>query len=233
MKTAQLLIASLATAWMTGAHALPITSDADEIQMIKQQIIDIANKSTATYDGDDNDPAIRAELDPLVAQLVALAGDRTQDQLLAQAIGSWHQLWSDVPAAAGTGALRTGIYTIFDKDGYVWHVTKEDNAGVQTTGLMRADYTLADDGLTLKFTKDLSKPDWFTLGGKVSDLAAQAELGAYDAFPRDNKDGMSPVGKSTMLQLVYVDDDLSISKFGGLDMAGSFLCIDERTDDFK
>ncbi|WP_413294601.1 PAP/fibrillin family protein [Bdellovibrio sp. HCB185ZH] len=223
-------------AMMVMALTLGITSQAfaggsrDRVAELKQQILEISHAAQGEYDGDDNSADVRAQLDPLVAELVSLVPARTETEKLPQVVGSWQQVWADGPGGGipGAGALANAVFQVVFPDGYYWNVAKNKIAGVEAMGFLRGKFAIDTDKLNIEFTKSVGSPNWVAAGRESYLLAMRAEVGSYDKIPTPG-----PIGKKGFLANTYVDEDIRICTGGGADFGtGTYLYVLERKSQF-
>ena len=228
MKRLVFIFSTLVTSFfVTTAIAAPVKSKAsvtrDRIEDLIIQIEDIAYNAQGVYDSDDNDPAVRAKLDPLVDELVSLVPKRTEAEKLPDVLGVWYQVWSDGPGAPkGQGALADSIYQVVFPEGYYWNIGRDQFGQTKSMGFLRGKFTVADDALQIEFTKAVTNPEW--LFSSPISLAMKAELGVFN----DSPPGTAPIGKKGFLQNVYVDEYIRICRGGGDEFGGTYLYILER-----
>jgi hypothetical protein len=203
----------------------------DRIAELKQQILDISRTAQGEYDGDDNDPTVRAKLDPLVSELVKLVPARSETEKLPQVVGAWKQVWADGPGGGSPGsggALGNAVFQVVFPDGYYWNVAKNKIAGVEAMGFLRGKFEIDVDKLNIEFTKSVGAPGWSPAGTESYMLAMRAEVGAYDLVPTPG-----PIGKKGFLANTYVDEDIRICTGGGDDFGtGTYLYVLERKSQF-
>ncbi|MNJ93236.1 PAP_fibrillin [compost metagenome] len=229
MKT--LLYSLLMVSLMSGnSWADPNKKDA--VEDLKTQILQIASAAQGEYDSDDNDPAVRAQLDPLVDQLVALVPARTEAEKFVDVVGAWQQVWADGPGGPpGMGPLAADVFQVVFPDKYYWNVAKNKVRDIMTMGFLRGKFDVEADSLKIEFTKAVFDPGWVAPGTDVNTLAMRAEVGAYDGNPQTP--GTSPIGKKGFLANVYVDEDMRICRGGGEEFGGTYLYILTRNTAFK
>ncbi|WP_413580923.1 PAP/fibrillin family protein [Bdellovibrio sp. HCB288] len=205
--------------------------DKDRIAELKQQILDISRTAQGEYDGDDNDPTVRAKLDPLVNELVTLVPARTETEKLSQVVGAWQQVWADGPGGGppgSGGALGSAVFQVVFPDGYYWNVAKNRIAGAESMGFLRGKFEIDVGKLNIEFTKSVGAPGWVATGTESYMLAMRAEVGEYDAVPTPG-----PIGKKGFLANTYVDEDIRICTGGGDDFGpGTYLYVLERKSQF-
>ncbi|QLY26628.1 PAP/fibrillin family protein [Bdellovibrio sp. KM01] len=219
----------LPLSWGITSHALAGGSR-DRVTELKQQILEISHAAQGEYDGDDNSAEVRAQLDPLVTELVSLVPARTETEKLPQVVGSWQQVWSDGPGGGvpGAGALANAVFQVVFPDGYYWNVAKNKFAGIEAMGFLRGKFAIDTDKLNIEFTKSVGSPKWVAAGTESYLLAMRAEVGTYDKIPTPG-----PIGKKGFLANTYVDEDIRICTGGGDDFGtGTYLYVLERKSQF-
>ncbi|WP_413560657.1 PAP/fibrillin family protein [Bdellovibrio sp. HCB209] len=231
MKMRQIVLQSAIALTMIFTSNAYAGGSRDRIEELKQQILEISRNAQGEYDGDDNDPAVRAELDPLVDELVSLVPVRSETEKLPQVVGSWQQVWSDGPGggpAGSGGALAAAVFQVVFPDGYYWNVAKNTIAGVNSMGFLRGKFAIDTDKLNIEFTKSVGSPGWVSEGTESYMLAMRAEVGAYDIVPTPG-----PIGKKGFLANTYVDEDIRICRGGGDDFGtGTYLYVLVRKSQF-
>lgn len=192
------------------AQALPAFASAPDTRIaeLKKEILAVGDeaRSRAVSDSDDNDPAVRAKLDPLVAELVSLAPKRPEFEKLVDSLGAWKSVWSDLP---GTNAFADAVYQVVFPGGYYYNISKEpgDN-GQERTGYLRGTYVLREKDLGINFTKAVLAPGFPAKGTDLATLAMKAEIGLYDEAP--DPEGQKGLGRPGNLITEYVDGDFRV-----------------------
>lgn len=215
------------------AQAVEVRIDPkSDVDTLKTQILKIAQAAQGQYDSDDNDPAVRAQLDPLVDQLIASVPSRTEEEKLVDVVGTWQQVWSDGPGGPpGQGPLAKDVFQVVFPDKYYWNVARNQVGTVQTMGFLRGKFDINSDSLQIEFTKSVFDPGWQPAGTDVATLGMRAEVGAYDGNPQPP--GTSPIGKKGYLANVYVDQDMRICRGGGEEFGGTYLYVLTRNSELK
>ena len=95
---------------------------------LKSQIVTIAAKNTNRL---DNWVEVRAELEPLVEELVARSG-QSVDERVEGKVGSWKQLWTDDtddtrPNNAFSSLDRARTFQVVDADGFFYNISEIKN----------------------------------------------------------------------------------------------------------
>lgn len=202
--------------------------NAERIQQLKQQILQIANQPTDRYDVDDNRPEVQRQIIPLVQQLDKLQTEKySKDQLQQSLQGSWRQVWSNMKeqgAQSGQGALADHVYQVVLPDGILYNIAlTEENATTGATSIapapmqqqtlfLRARYTLLEDTLSFIYDKAVFMAQFPAQGTDLMQLAQQAQQGAFDQNVKQFRAGMTPIGHTAILEEIYVDQDFRVSR---------------------
>lgn len=180
-----------------------------EQRSLKEQILRIA---FANQTRTDNTAAVRAQLDPLVHELVAITPPRTEPEKLYQVLGGWYQVWSDAPflqpTPFGSYDLTKAYQVVFN--GYYWNVSSfVPTVGPRATQFLRGEFGVTQRALEpVKFTTDVFGIGEVPAKADVLTYAIRAESGEYDAQPTL---APSPVGLPQLpLINVYVDDNVRL-----------------------
>lgn len=197
----------------------------DRVAELKAQVIAIASANTTKT---NNLAAVRAQLDPLVAELrVHFAQNRPENE--AQLVrGTWKSLWYDNPDIDDRGPFvlkRNKIYQVVEKDFYVNVSELDFNVGGVSLGayssFLRGNYRITDPAtdelraagterlnvISLKFADNRTRPGALPKASKIRKLANQASdgNGAWTVpVP-------GPRGERGELWNVYLDDTLRVS----------------------
>jgi hypothetical protein len=178
-----------------------------KIQKLKAEIIHIAKSATAKFARQNEfDPKTRKKLDPLVQALAATAKPKTVQEQLVASVGSWKNLWSDLPY---TTAIANQIYQVVFPTGYYYNVSKYvTDKGEVYTSLIRGAYTLKDKDFEIAFTKAVKSKGYPPKGTDLYRQAMLAELGLYDDnVDQENSQGLGRPGTLTTL---YIDNDIRV-----------------------
>ncbi|MFN0106469.1 MAG: hypothetical protein ACKV2U_30805 [Bryobacteraceae bacterium] len=155
-----------------------------QAQSLKQQIIQIC---LANQTRTDNWPEVRAQLDPLIAQLTAITPPRTEPEKLYQVAGNWYQVWSDAPFYRPTRAFSIDLKTVYQVvfPGYYYNVSAivpTDGSG-PFTGFLKGVYKVNTNSLQPLFTKYVYGIGVIPPGADITTYAMWAEAGLYDSQP--------------------------------------------------
>lgn len=180
------------------------------IARLKARIRAIAE---ANIDRRDNLAAVKAQLQPLVAQLVALAPRLSEQEKLALSVGAWRNLWNDLGYGEFQPDLRR-VHQIVTPRGHYWNLSQAPAPlpGVgPAISAIRGAYAIVPPGLAIRFTRDGVVPG--TLVGRdaagLVSLAADIERGAIPLTPLPGG-GVGPLRISGTLRTVYADSELRI-----------------------
>jgi hypothetical protein len=180
-----------------------------EQRSLKERILRIAY---ANQTRTDNTAAVRAQIDPLVHELVAITPPRTEPEKLYQVLGGWYQVWSDAPflqpTPFGSYDLTKAYQVVFS--GYYWNVSSYlPTDGPRVTQFLRGEFGVTLRALEpVKFTTDVFGIGEVPPKADVLTYAIRAESGEYDAQPTR---APSPVGLPQLpLINVYVDDNIRL-----------------------
>ena len=186
------------------------------IDQLKNEVLAIAKLNNVRT---DNLAAVRAELEPRIAELAKLNPTRGQgfEQVLAELDGIWHQLWTD-NSQETSGLFKYDLahaYQVFNAQDQSYMTVAESRIGPATT--------LNFLNVSLKGGKDVSS-DFVGLLGKISfslgQLPAETELTQLVADVKSGKRktvGFSPAkitgpAKATLtIQTLFADSTLYIS----------------------
>ena len=90
----------------TGYGGPPQETDAATPAALRAQILQLAGAARADCEDQDNDPGVRAALDPPVRERISLVPARPEAEV-GEAAGAWQQVWSDpTPAFGGCISAR-------------------------------------------------------------------------------------------------------------------------------
>jgi hypothetical protein len=185
----------------------PYTPSAQALGL-KQQIVRIC---LANQTRTDNWPQVRAQLEPLIQQLVAITPPRTETEQLYQVLGDWRQVWSDAffykPTRAGSIDLKTVHQVVFP--GHYYNVSRftPSDGGSPRTGFLRGAFRATPEYLQPVFTKSVFGIGTIPGEGDVTTYAMWAEAGLYDAQPAPH---FIPYLPETPLINPYVDYDFRV-----------------------
>lgn len=183
------------------SFAIATTVSAPErVEVLKSEIVAIA---AANQLRQDNLAEVRADIQPLVDELVSLVPVRTEAQKKGEVLGAWHNLWSDMPF--GPALDYTHIYQTVHEGGYYYNISRELPPSGERTGFLRGSFTDAGDRYNIVFTRNFSVESWLPVGTRLLSAGAAAEQGTITG---DDQPG--PVGVRGELQNTYVDSELRI-----------------------
>jgi hypothetical protein len=207
----------------TGLHAADLPPN---LQAVKQQVIDITSANTTRT---DNIAEVRAQLEPLLAQLEAWYVQNRPANEVALTQVPWKNLWYDDPDIAfaidlGVIALEQPRDRIFQvvENGYYYNVSefvfRIYGLKLTTQNYLKGAYTIIDPAtpetlgqpqrnvIALTFVKNGLQlgpiPRWLPL----SPLVRLVDAGRYPVIPT-----FGPTGVQGRLWNRYVDADLRIS----------------------
>lgn len=200
------------------AFGLDLTAE-ERIAALKSQVISIATENQENL---TNLAEVRAQLEPLVAELASLQ-ELSAEESLERKVGSWQQLWTDDADDLKSNNLfvsvdRKQTYQVVLKDGVFYNVSVlKLPFGIRFSAFLEGAYAPSDDVLALEF-KSLS----LRLGG-LSDVtnavekANQNELRGLVPFPGGAKRPNGPVGVKGEIKSVFIDQDLRVDYGQNLD----------------
>jgi cytochrome c556 len=198
---------------LPGASWAAPPSDASRSQRItelKREILRISEQASrkVTYDNEDNDPAVRARLTPLIQELLALAPARTQQETLTDVVGVWKSVWSDLSYFGPFAPRADSMYQVVFPTGYYYNLSTYDGAAGTFTSVIKGTFFVAEPTLQIEFVKATRFPEALPRGADLATVAMRAELGVYD-FELDPNNAPGIGFRSTFRQ-EYVDEDLRI-----------------------
>lgn len=212
MKFLAALVVAAAPALVSAQDLIPTNPPypvSAEQRSLKARILKIAY---ANQTRTDNTAAVRAQLDPLIHELVAITPPRSEPEKLYQVLGAWYQVWTDAPFVQptpfGSYDLTKSYQVVFN--GYYWNVsTYLPTDGPRVTQFLRGEFGVTQRALEpVKFTTDVYGIGEVPPKADVLTYAIRAESGEYDAQPTP---GPSPVGLPQLpLINVYVDDNVRL-----------------------
>lgn len=188
------------------SFAAPVASPETRVMQLKKEIVQIAKEASRKikYQNEFR-PETRQKLEPLIAELVRITPPKTVEQELEASVGSWKNIWSDLPF---TTALAAQIYQVVFPTGYYYNISRyEDKEGVYTT-FLRGAYELKSDRFAIRFTKSVRDFRSLPAGTDLYRESMVAELGVYD----DNLDPNNQDSLNQTFDLVtdYIDKDIRI-----------------------
>lgn len=185
----------------------------ERLAELKDQILEIA---IANGDNRDNLVEVRAQLDPLVAELDAYQAEVQATEELDVLVGSWKEVWADdiEPQRPGFETDRDGVYQVITADGYFYNIGELDGPlGFTATGYLRGEYSDAGINLAIEFT-DLG----ILFGGidRVENLRDQIdaiESGEKNLIPTPGNPTFpnGPIGATGVIRNLYIDDEIRIA----------------------
>lgn len=218
----------LSTIWcllscVTGATAAELPPN---LQAVKQQVIDITSANTTRT---DNIPAVRAELEPLIAQLEAWYVDNRPADEVALTQVPWKNLWYDDPDIAfaidlGILALEQPRDRIFQvvENGYYYNVSelviRMFGLKITTQNYLKGAYTIVDPATIETLGQPMKNVIALTFVGNglqlgpiprwipLSPLVRLVNAGRFPVIPI-----FGPNGVQGRLWNRYVDADLRIA----------------------
>ena len=194
--------------------------DPDRITDLKAQITTIALTNQLNQ---ANLPAVRAQIQPLVDELVASVPSRTEAEKSAQVIGGWQNLWSDM--SFGPMIDYQNVYQVVYAGGFYYNISKLLLPTGDQTAYLRGSFADAGDHYDIQFTKNFSVPGWLQPGSQLIDAGMAAEQGQVTGT-----DLPGPIGVRGNLQNTYVDDDFRIVTGKSDGDAQDFLFVLKRFD---
>jgi hypothetical protein len=197
------------------------------VQKLKADIIAVARQhSTDTESGAE----VRRILDPLIAELVASAPERTERQKLPDTVGAWQQIWTDgvqifVGPAPGHFDLAE-IFQVVAPDGYYYNIGRYVRPGGDWTVFLRGEYSVEADSLSVSFTKYVYGEGWLYADSDFLLQTFRAEAGAFDGQLFNPPPSANPIGAPQLsLANIYVDDSLRILKAGSGEGSSIFVLV--------
>lgn len=187
---------------------------------LEDQILAVAG---ANIDRVEDSSVVRAELEPLIAELLTLRPAPDEAVMIPMLLGGWHNLWSNQPLRGDVDLRR--IYQVV-LDGYYYNISRiELPAGGSETSYLRGAYVVGKDVLAVEFTDDGRAPGWLGTGTDLGSVAVQVESGAVEVSPIDSP----AIGVTGVLDDVYVSDDLRIVR-GSAPGMPDLLFVLERSE---
>jgi hypothetical protein len=173
--------------------------------------------ASANIDRTDNLPAVRAQVDPLVAKLARHFGTRSAVQKLPLVKGAWRQSWTDFPypMAKYLSMDPRQTYQVVTADGYYYNLGDDTAAGfLGLTGVLRGSYAPAGALLRIRFTASGFRLGRLAQGEDLFALAQGLESGAryYFGIPGGGHAPNGPIDISGTLETLYVDGDLRVER---------------------
>lgn len=192
---------AILTVFALASSPIATAAGVDRIDELKSEIISIARDNQLRQ---DNLAEVRAELQPLVDELVSLVPARTEAEKKDQVVGSWRSLWSDMPF--GPFVDYANVYQAVYADGFYYNISRVvPPAGGAMTGYLRGAFADAGDRYRIEFTRNIAVGGWLATGTDLSLAGLAVESG--DVTGRDVP---GPVGVQGDLQNTYVDCELRI-----------------------
>lgn len=209
-------------------RAAPPATLPPDLVAVRSQVVAICRANTLR---EDNIPAVRAQLDPLVARLAAWFNTNRPPDEVTLTQRPWKSLWYDDPTIdeASNGSFGTTVYglnrdAIYQvvEDGYYYNVSEVViRKGRRTTKLqnfLKGAYTLANrpgpanvgqsrlNVVDLEFVFNAARQGGLPVGLDLRRLVKAVETGRY-AVSRVP----GPIGVTGQLWNAYIDEDLRIS----------------------
>ena len=191
-------------------------------QMLKERIAELKQEIFAVAEANTTNsleelPVTRAELQPLVEELLSISPVMELPEQLAGIEGPWRELWSDdrEPGRPGSQIDRTQVYQVITGVGTFYNIGFSESPRGKVTTFLRGQYTpsVLEKGLFITFTDVKFKPGFLEEGTGLVDLVEKAEnqtLGLMD-FPFDLTVPRGPIGARGFLETLYVDEDMRIA----------------------
>lgn len=173
-----------------------------------------------TFDNKATAAQTRAELDNLVAELVQAYPDTSAADQLSSVAGAWKQLWSDdFDGESDFGNPikpdKTTIFQYISKEGWFYNVANATTPlpFVKPLTLLRGDYSVNADDLSIEFTKVSARLNGLQQGESVSAIVEGAEAGKIFTIgaPGGAKYPKGPVGAKGILKNIYIDKDFRLA----------------------
>lgn len=218
MRALKVLTLSVATLAATQAFASSLVAE-ERLAELKSQIIAIA---TTNQEDLTNLANVRAQLDPLVAELAGLQS-LSAEESLERKVGSWQQLWTDDADDLKSNNLfvtvdRKQTFQVVRNDGIFYNVSViKLPLGLRFSAFLEGAYAPAGDVLSLEF-KSLR----LRIGGLgdvtgTVEKAVNNELIGLVPFPGGAKRPNGPVGVKGEIKTVFIDEDLRVDYGKNLD----------------
>lgn len=221
-RLASLLLITLA------AHAAPPPSLPPHLVAVREQVISICRANTLRT---DNIPEVRAQLDPLVAQLSAWFNTNRPADEVQLTQRPWKSLWYDDPTIdeATNGSYgnttvelnRDAIYQVVE-DGFYYNVSevviRKGRKVSKLQNFLKGAYTLVDrpgpgnagqprlNVVDLEFVFNATRKGGLPVGIDLRRLVKAVETKRYDV-----QRVPGPIGVTGQLWNGYIDQDLRIS----------------------
>lgn len=232
--------ASLFLVTLAGLSGSAFAGESDPtIASLKEEILSVARANTLNTT--EELAATRAKLEPLVNQLVSLAGPLDVPTQLQKVEGAWYELWSDdrEPEKPGAKLRRDTVYQVVTPAGYFYNLGTSEGQlptgqKLTYTAFLRGVYTLdpARNGFRIQFTDIGFINGYPPAATPLRDLVSKAEAdkGFLNKFPFDLKAPKGPINQTGFLTNIYVDEKVRIAR-GFADLDGrEDLYVLERTD---
>ena len=208
----------------TEVSAKNVSCPSQRVAELKSQIITIA---TANQTRRDNILEVRAELQPLVYELLSITPERTESEKAEQVAGGWYSLWSDY--RFGPFVDYAQVYQVVDLDGFYYNISRNVAPFGTTTNYLRGKFADAGAFLRIEFTRSFSVSDWLLAGQDLVELSGAAESGVING----PDDARGPIGIQGNLKNAYVDSELRIvvGRSDGEPSDGMFVML--RSDSIR
>jgi hypothetical protein len=188
---------------LVGNGATSATPVQNSIESLEAAIISVARANTTRL---DNLRQIRAELEPLVGQLLALVPDVPENQDAQKVAGAWKSEWSDLFTSPNTDL--TMVYQVVSPLGFYYNISRSTfQNGEARANFLRGAYVDQGQALAIEFTSDSFAPAWLPAGADLVTIASLAESGFLQLEPDPTS---RAVGRRGILRNVYVSDTLRI-----------------------
>jgi apolipoprotein D and lipocalin family protein len=203
------LAAFLILGWQPLAQA-----QSERIDGLKAEIKNIA---LANLERTDNWPAIRAQLDKLIEELVAESGAVQPEDVTQFGGGSWQQIWSDEsnPEPPGFSRVWTQIYQVVTPFGYGYNFgVRKTPGGQEITFILRVKVGMEPDGITAmaEITDAFSRMGRLQANEKLYDLSLAVEAGQAPGVVKREAGRFpnGPIGAKGTFRTVFVDETLKL-----------------------
>ena len=214
-----------------GAQAVEVSAD-ERVVALKSEILAIA---TANQEDLTNLAEVRAQLEPLVAELASLQ-QLTPEASLERKVGTWQQIWTDDADDLKSNNLfvsvdRKQTYQVVLEGGLFYNVSViKLPLGLRFSAFLEGAYAPQGDVLGLEF-QSLS----LRLGGlgevtQSVQKATEGRLFGLVPFPGGARRPNGPVGVKGEIKSVYIDQDLRVDYGQNLDDGVQDLFILVRSD---
>lgn len=187
--------------------------DASRISELKSQIRSIAIENLGRR---DNLEQTRALIEPLALELAKYHNPADAAADVPALEGAWKELFSDdvEPEPPGFSTVRDEVYQVITSNGYFYNFGNLAGPGpLKVLGVLRGEYTPAEDFLNIEFTKVSIRARPLRSGELLMDVVEKIEAGSMATFtpPGDNRAPRGPVGAKGNIRNLFIDSDFRVA----------------------